>query len=290
MTTTQKHPLDEYIRPGRLPFIWCQGCGLGIVANSFIYAIKDSGTPWDKTVVVSGIGCTGRMAGYLNLDGYHTPHGRALPFATGVKLSNPDMNVFVISGDGDLFAIGGNHFIHAARRNVDLKVICVNNLNYGMTGGQMAPTTPIDARTTTTPAGNLETPFNLPFLARASGAVYVARWTALHVRQIKRSIQEMLEKPGFSFLEIISPCTTGYCALNKLGSGLDVMKFYHRHSIVKNNADPAEAYIGLNSPITVGKFVDIERPAFEVRTRIPKDEIPTAYQILRGVPWCHLGE
>jgi len=243
----------------------------------------------DKLAVVSGIGCTGRMAGYLNLDGYHTPHGRALPFATGVKLANPELTVFVMSGDGDLFAIGGNHFIHAARRNLDLKVICVNNFNYGMTGGQAAPTTPIDAKTTTTPAGNLETPFNLPFLARASGAVYVARWTALHVRQIKKSIKEMIEKPGFAFLEIISPCTTGYCAMNQQGAGIDVMKYYQRQSITKNFADTAEAFIGLNSPITVGKFVDIERPTFEVRPRIPKGEIPTAKEILRSDPWYKRG-
>lgn len=281
---------DKWIRPGKLPHIWCPGCGHGIVMKGLIRALDICGLEKNNTAIVSGIGCASRLPGYIDACTLHTAHGRAAAFATGVKMAKPEMTVICCGGDGDGTAIGGNHFIHAARRNVDLKVICVNNLNYGMTGGQMAPTTPIDARTTTTPAGNLETPFNLPFLARASGAVYVARWTALHVRQIKRSIQEMLDKRGFSFLEIISPCTTGYCALNKLGSGLDVMKFYHRHSVVKNNADTAEAHIGLNAPIIVGKFVDIERPAFEVRTRIPKDEIPTAQQILRGVPWCNLGD
>ena len=140
------HPDDQYLKPGRIPHIWCPGCGLGVVLNTYINGLKMTGIPIDRSVVVSGIGCTGRVAGYLNMDTYHTTHGRAIPFATGLSLTRPDLSVTVFSGDGDLFAIGGNHFIHAARRNVNLKVICVNNFNYGMTGGQVAPTTPVNSQ------------------------------------------------------------------------------------------------------------------------------------------------
>ena len=161
MTTTriaEKHPLDEIIRSDRMPHIWCPGCGIGIAMRCYAQAILDSGIPTDKQVVVSGIGCTGRAAGYMNIDSYHSTHGRAIPFAVGIKLANPDLSVTVFSGDGDLAAIGGNHLIHAARRNVDIKVICINNFNYGMTGGQSGPTTPKGARATTAPYGNPELP------------------------------------------------------------------------------------------------------------------------------------
>lgn len=261
----REHPMDSFIRPGRIPHIWCPGCGLGISLTCFIRALQDKDISLDRIVVVSGIGCTGRVAGYLNVDSYHTTHGRAIPFATGLKMANPDLTVVVYSGEGDLFAIGGNHFIHAARRNVDLKVICVNNFNYGMTGGQFGPTTPIGARTSTTIEGNREQPFNLPFLAKASGAVYVARWTTLHVRRLKNSMQEMLDKEGFSFLEIISPCPTAFGSMNKLGTALDIMKFYRDNSQVMHAINPGEADITLKSKIIVGKFVDIEKPVFSAK-------------------------
>ena len=161
--------------------------------------------------MVSGIGCTGRMAGYIRLDSYHTTHGRALPFATGLKLAKPDTKILVASGDGDLFAIGGNHFIHAARRNVDMTVICVNNLNYGMTGGQQAPSTPFGAKTTTSVNGSPEEPFNFCALAAACGAVYVARWTALHIRLLTNAIAEAMQKKGFTFIEVLTPCPLLSC-------------------------------------------------------------------------------
>jgi 2-oxoglutarate/2-oxoacid ferredoxin oxidoreductase subunit beta len=169
-----------------MPHIWCPGCGIGTTVNCFTRAIDESGIPMDRLAVVSGIGCTGRVAGYMHVDSFHTTHGRAIPFATGLKLAAPDMKVVVYSGDGDLFAIGGNHFIHAARRNIDMTVICVNNLTYGMTGGQLTPTTPEEAIASTTPYGNFEQPFNLPYLAESCGAVYVARWTTYHVTQSRR--------------------------------------------------------------------------------------------------------
>jgi len=174
----------------------------------------------------------------------------------------------VYSGDGDLIAIGGNHFIHAARRNVDLKVVCINNFTYGMTGGQLAPTTPVSAISTTTPYGGYEQPFNLPYLAESSGAVYVARWTTFHVRQITHSMTEAFKKKGFSFIEIITPCPTLYERRNRLGDGLDMMKYFKETSVVRHGAPTREVDIGLHGPIVVGKFVDRERPDFqELMTR-----------------------
>jgi 2-oxoglutarate ferredoxin oxidoreductase subunit beta len=230
--------------------------------SCFAAALRKNEIPLDKVAIVSGIGCTGRVAGYMKVDSFHTTHGRAIPFATGLKLARPEMKVVVFSGDGDLIAIGGNHFIHAARRNMDLTVICVNNFIYGMTGGQLAPTTPISAKSTTSPYGNYEHPFNLPHLAVSCGATYVARWTALHIRRLTNSMSEALNKKGFSFIEVIAPCSTVYARRNRLGTGLDLMKFYHDNSEIRHSADPEEADIGFQSKIVVGKFVDKEKPNF----------------------------
>jgi 2-oxoglutarate/2-oxoacid ferredoxin oxidoreductase subunit beta len=254
------NPVEPFLRTDRMPHIWCPGCGIGTTVNCFARALVESKLNLDKVTIVSGIGCTGRVAGYMNLDSFHTTHGRAIPFATGLKLANPDLNVVVYSGDGDLIAIGGNHFIHAARRNVDLKVICVNNFTYGMTGGQVAPTTPMTATATTTPFGSFERPFNLPYLAESCGAVYVARWTAFHVRHITRSMVEAFNKKGFSFIEIITPCPTLYLRRNKLGDSLDTMRYYKEHSVIKNGAHPMDVEIQMGGDIICGKFVDIERP------------------------------
>jgi 2-oxoglutarate ferredoxin oxidoreductase subunit beta len=216
----------------------------------------------DNVAVVSGIGCTGRVAGYMKLDSFHTTHGRSLPFAVGLHIARPKMKTIVFSGDGDLISIGGNHFIHTARRNVDITVICVNNFIYAMTGGQVAPTTPLTAKAATSPYGNSEHPFNLPLLAASSGAVYVARWTALHIRRLTAAIKEAIEKPGFSFVEVIAPCSTLYARNNKLGTGLDLMKFYHDNSVIRHGADLNEVDIDFQSKIVVGKFVDINKPTY----------------------------
>jgi 2-oxoglutarate ferredoxin oxidoreductase subunit beta len=165
------NPVEPFLRSDRMPHIWCPGCGIGTTVNAFSRALIDSKLDLQSLALVSGIGCTGRVAGYVKLDSFHTTHGRAIPFATGLKLANPKLNVIVYSGDGDLSAIGGNHLIHAARRNIDLKVICVNNLIYAMTGGQTAPTTPGHATTSTNPYGTFEPAFNLPHLVDAAGAV-----------------------------------------------------------------------------------------------------------------------
>jgi 2-oxoglutarate/2-oxoacid ferredoxin oxidoreductase subunit beta len=254
-----ENPVEQFLRTDRMPHIWCPGCGIGTTVNCFTRALLDSKANLDKVSIVSGIGCTGRVAGYLNLDSFHTTHGRAIPFATGLKLARPDLDVVVYSGDGDLFAIGGNHFIHAARRNVDIKVVCVNNLVYAMTGGQTAPTTPGDATTSTSPYGSFEPSFNLPQLAEAAGAVYVARWTTFHVRQLAKSMFEMFNKKGFSFIEVLSPCPTLYQRRNKMGDGMETLKFYKEKSKRKDGASTADVPLTRDGEIVVGKFVDRDR-------------------------------
>jgi 2-oxoglutarate ferredoxin oxidoreductase subunit beta len=256
------HPKDTLLRTERIPHIWCPGCGIGTVFGAVMAAIQKSGHNLDQLAMVSGIGCTGRMAGYIRLDSFHTTHGRAIPFATGLKLARPETKVLVVSGDGDLLAIGGNHFIHAARRNMDLTVLCVNNLNYGMTGGQQAPSTPFGAKTTTSVAGSPEEPFNFCHLAAACGAVYVARWTALHIRLLTNAITEAMQKRGFSFLEVLTPCPSSFGRRNRMGSALDTLKFYHDRSVIRNDIDPKDALLDYDNQIVVGRFVDIERPTF----------------------------
>lgn len=257
-----QHPMEKYLRTDRIPHIWCSGCGLGTILGNFLYALDELGWDPDLVAVVAGIGCTGRIAGYLRLDTYHTTHGRAIPFATGLKLANPKLHVVVISGDGDLFAIGGNHLIHAARRNLDLTVLCVNNFNYGMTGGQSGPTTPLDGRTTTTPFGNFEHPFNLVHLTASAGASYVARWTTLDGRRMKQGMMEAMTHKGFTFVEIIAPCPTNYGRRNKIGDGLDELRYYAQHAAIRHGADPKEAGIVPGKPFLVGKFVEEDKPTY----------------------------
>ncbi len=276
---TGLHPMDNLLRGERLPHIWCQGCGLGTALTTFISALQwleqKRSLDLDNVAVVSGIGCTGRIAGYVRLDSFHTTHGRAIPFATGMKLANPKLKVIVISGDGDIAGIGGNHFIHAARRNLDITVICVNNFNYGMTGGQVGPTTPHDARAVTTQYGNFEFPFNLPYLAAASGASFVARWTVLHARRLEWTLREAMEHPGFSFVEVIAPCSTAYARWNPEGRGLDpeslqrrgleVLKYYQKVGRIAHETHPKDAAVrvderGLITEIVEGKFLDDPKP------------------------------
>ncbi len=259
---SRNNPVMQCLRQERIPHIWCPGCGIGTTVNCFARALIQAGTNLDELAIVSGIGCTGRVAGYMNVDSFHTTHGRAIPFATGLKLANPKLKVVVYSGDGDLTAIGGNHLMHAARRNQDLMVICVNNFTYGMTGGQLAPTTPKDATQTTMPYGNFENPFNLVFLADACGATYVARWTVYHVRQLAHAMMEGLQKKGFVFIEVISPCSTLYVRRNRLGDSTDEIKYYKDKSVIRNGADTKETGISMRGQIVVGKFVDRERPTW----------------------------
>lgn len=256
------NPTEKYLRSERIPHIWCPGCGIGTTVNSFARALEASKLDTQKVSVVSGIGCSGRVAGYTKLDSFHTTHGRAIPFATGLKLANPQLTVVVYSGDGDLTAIGGNHLIHAARRNLDLKIICVNNQIYAMTGGQTAPTTPDAAMTSTSPFSTFEPHWNLPHLLDAAGAVYIARWTTYHVKQLERAMTDLLLKKGFGFLEVISPCPTLYQRRNGMGDGLDEMKYYKEVSKVRNGAPTAEVAMHKRGEIVVGKFIDRERPEY----------------------------
>lgn len=277
------HPMKDYLRSERLPHIWCSTCGIGTVITAFITGLEKSKLEKEKVAVVSGIGCSGRAAGYIRLDSFHTTHGRAIPFATGLALGNPELKVAIISGDGDLTAIGGNHFIHAARRNMNLTIICINNFNYAMTGGQAGPTTPLKANASTAPYGCYEYPFSLPFLAESSGAVFVARWTSLHVRRLAKSISEALLKPGFSFIEVISPCPTLYARRNRLGTGLDLMKFYHDNAVIKHGADTSQVDIKYQESIIVGKFVDKDKPTFyESRNNFLKDRLGNHFIPYKG--------
>ncbi|MBS1249291.1 MAG: 2-oxoglutarate oxidoreductase subunit KorB [Chloroflexi bacterium] len=276
---TGLHPMDDLLRGERLPHIWCQGCGLGTALSTFVNALQwlEKNQEWDldKVAVVSGIGCTGRIAGYVRLDSFHTTHGRAIPFATGLKLANPELKVIVLSGDGDLAGIGGNHLIHAARRNLGITVVCVNNFIYGMTGGQVGPTTPHEARSVTSQYGNYEYPFNLPYLAAASGASFVARWTTLHARRLGWTLRDALAYPGFSFVEVIAPCSTAYARWNPDGKGLDpeslrrrgleIMKHYQEVGRIEHDIHPKDAHIKLNekgemAEIVEGEFVKESRP------------------------------
>jgi 2-oxoglutarate ferredoxin oxidoreductase subunit beta len=257
-----KNPMEDFLRMDRIPHIWCSGCGIGVVVTSFVDALRKSEIDLNKVAIVSGIGCTGRVAGYVKLDSFHSTHGRAIPFATGLKLGNPEMQVVVFSGDGDIAGIGGNHFVHAARRNMDIMVICVNNFNYAMTGGQVAATSPLNANLSTAPYGNFEYPFSLPYLADACGATYVARWTCLHIRRVTMSIQEAFQKKGFRFIEVIAPCVTLYARRNRLGDGLNLLKYYHDNSEIRHGADTRTVDIGYQGKMIVGKFVDREKPPF----------------------------
>jgi len=254
------HPLIKYVREGFLSTTSCSGCGNGIIAQSVLRAIDELKIDIDDFVFVSGIGCAAWIPSpFFNADVLHTTHGRPIAFATGVKLSNPKLKVMVISGDGDLVAIGGNHFIHAARRNIDLTVICVNNGIYGMTGGQVGPTTPFGLKTTTTPYGNLERPFDLPKLAEAAGAVYVARWTTYHVRQLTKSIKKATQKGGFSFIEVVSQCPVQFGRRTGAGDAVTMMQGYKKNSVnIKKVKKLKEDK--LRGKIIVGEFVDREEP------------------------------
>jgi 2-oxoglutarate/2-oxoacid ferredoxin oxidoreductase subunit beta len=283
ITGPEKHPMDDFLRMDRMPHIWCSTCGIGVSVNCFAKALEKLGTPLDDVVVVSGIGCTGRVAGYVKVDSFHTTHGRAIPFATGLKLANPKLKVIVFSGDGDIIAIGGNHFINAARRNIDITVICLNNFNYAMTGGQVAATTPEGAILSTSPFGNYESPFNLPFLAESVGAVYVARWTSLHVYNQTNAMVEAMKKPGFSFIEIVAPCPTIFERQQKMGDGLDRLRWYCENSEIRTDARTKDADIRLHDKMIVGKFVDIERPTYlEAMNAHFQERLGPKYKVYEG--------
>ena len=252
----------KYLRHDKkFPHVWCGGCGIGIMLGSLIRAIDHIGNTKDEVVLVSGIGCSGRLPVYVDFNTLHTTHGRALTFATGVKLAKPELHVIVIMGDGDATAIGGNHFIHAARRNLDLSAIIVNNSIYGMAGGQYSPTTPYGQRATTAIYGSVEHSFNISQLAVCAGATFVGRGTVFHVRQLDGLIEKALLKRGFSVVEVISQCHTHYGRLNKLGNQIEMMKWQRDNAVPVEKArqmSPEE----MKDKFEVGILVDREAPNY----------------------------
>lgn len=216
--------LREYLRPQALPTTWCPGCGLGIILSAIAQAVHFHGLDKDQVAMVSGIGCTGRMSGYADFNTLHTTHGRAPAFATGLKMARPDLHVIVVMGDGDAMSIGGNHLVHAMRRNIGLTAVVVNNSVYGLTGGQASPTTPAGARTATTRAGSFERPLNLETLARAAGAAFFARATVNHTAALTKLVERALTVSGFALVEVISNCHVLYGRMNELGDAAQMMQ------------------------------------------------------------------
>jgi len=258
----EEHSAYSYLRQTKkFPNVWCSGCGIGVVMGALIRAVDRIGLAKDDVAVVSGIGCTGRMPVYLDFNTMHTTHGRALAFATGLKLAQPKLKVIVVMGDGDALAIGGNHFIHAARRNIDLTAIIVNNSVYGMTGGQYSPTTPLDLRATTAPYGNIEQPFPVCDLAMAAGASFVARGTVYHAVELDRYIEQAIRKNGFSLVEAVSYCHTTFGRINKLGTAVEMMRQLKDNSITRVAADkltPEQR----GGKIVRGVLCDLDKPEY----------------------------
>lgn len=215
--------LERYLRKDRFPHMWCPGCGNGIVLGCLLRAIKKLDLDQDRTVIVGGIGCSSRAVGYLDFNTLHTTHGRALAYATGIKLARPELNVIVVSGDGDATAIGGNHFIHAARRNIDLTLVLFNNSIYGMTGGQYSPLTPVGKKATTAPYGTIEPGFDASELARAAGASFVGRGTTYHTELLTGLIVKGIENKGFSLIEAVTACPTAFGRRNKMKGGAEML-------------------------------------------------------------------
>ncbi len=259
---------QKYLRHEMFPTIFCDGCGIGNVLNYTLWAMDELDMDLDRTVFVSGIGCSSRLPGYIHADALHTTHGRALAFATGVKAARPDLHVIVFTGDGDGSGIGGNHFLHAIRRNIDLTVILINNFTYGMTGGQAAPTTPIGGITTTTPYGNIEHPLDVCAVAQALGASYVARWPVTYPYQPIKSIQQGITKRGFALIEMLSPCPTAYGRHNNLKNLERHWQWYRDHVVLKEEYERIERFgtdterAALRDKMPIGVFQDIERETF----------------------------
>ncbi len=251
--------IHKYLRHDKkFPTVWCPGCGNGILLSALIRAIDRTG--WDKNeiVMVSGIGCIGRITTYCDFDTLHTTHGRALTFATGIKLANPELKVIVVMGDGDATAIGGNHLIHAARRNIDITAIILNNSIYGMTGGQYSPTTDYGRKATTAPYGTIEHSFDISRLVEAAGAPFVARGTVFHARMLDRLIEKALLKRGFGVVEVISHCHVYYGRLNRMGSAVDMLFYQRNHAVQVEKAKDTD----MTGKFTIGVLIDKELPVY----------------------------
>ncbi len=261
MDKTRENRFMKYLRKDRLPNIFCAGCGNGIIMNTFFNGMEMAEIDFENIVLVSGIGCSSRIPGYVKCDSLHTTHGRPISFATGIKLANPELDVVVFTGDGDAAAIGGNHLIHGARRNIDLTVICINNSIYGMTGGQISPTSPKGSYGSTAPYGALENPFNLSELVKAAGATYVARWTTAHPVQLSNTIKKALLNKGFSFVEAVSQCPTYFGRKNRMKSPIEMMHRMKEESVLKRKADQLTES-ELEGKLVVGEFQNKTAPEF----------------------------
>jgi len=254
------HPFHRFIRPSVTHTTFCPGCGDGTIAQAILRAIDGLGMDLDDFIFVSGIGCAAWIPSpFFNADVLHTTHGRPIAFGFGIKMGLPEKKVMVVSGDGDLVAIGGNHLIQNARRNIEMVVLCVNNGIYGMTGGQAAPTTPMGIRTTTTPYGTVENTFNISRLVAASGASFVACWTTAHPKQLTNSIKKAIQKKGFAFIEVFSQCPIQFGRKTGVGSAVQMLEDYRKRSIsVKEAAKLSEEE--LRDKIVIGELVDLEKP------------------------------
>ena len=228
--------IEKYMRAEKLPHIWCPGCGNGILMRDVAQAIENLGLDKKKVVIVSGIGCSSRAAGYMDFNTIHTTHGRAIAFATGIKMARPDLEVIVITGDGDASAIGGNHLIHAARRNIGITVVVFNNSIYGMTGGQYSPTTPLGDYGTTAPYGNIDRPFDIALLAAGAGASFAARGDAYHVQQTTKLIERGIAHKGFAIIDCLTVCPTYYGRKNKKGGAVEMLNFQKEHFVPEEAA------------------------------------------------------
>ncbi|MEI6154937.1 MAG: 2-oxoacid:ferredoxin oxidoreductase subunit beta, partial [Deltaproteobacteria bacterium] len=254
--------IHKYLRHDKkFPHVWCPGCGIGIMLGSLIRAIDECGYNKDEVVLVSGIGCTGRLPVYVDFNTLHTTHGRALTFATGVKLAKPGLKVIVVMGDGDAVAIGGNHFIHAARRNVDISTVILNNSVYGMTGGQYSPTTPYGMKTTTSPYTNVEQSFKISELAVTAGATFVARGTVYHAKMLDGLMEKAFQKKGFSVVEVIGHCHTQYGRLNRMGSAVEMMAWQRDHAVTIEKAAQMKEE-EMKDKFKIGVLIDKELPVF----------------------------
>jgi 2-oxoglutarate ferredoxin oxidoreductase subunit beta len=252
----------KYLRHHKkFPHVWCSGCGNGIILGALIRAVERIGIEKDDVVLASGIGCSGRMPTYVDFNTIHTTHGRALTFATGIKLAKPTLNVITVMGDGDATAIGGNHFIHAARRNLDLTAIIINNQIYGMTGGQASPTTPYGANSTTSPFTNIEHAFSIAELAVAAGASFVARGTVYHAVQLDKLIEKGIRKNGFSVVEVMSNCHVQFGRRNKMGDPVTMLNWFKENAVSKDKglSMPPDS---LDDKFTIGILVDLDKPDY----------------------------
>ncbi len=248
----------DYLRERFFPHMWCPGCGHGIVLNALLRAVESLGLDKSDIVMVSGIGCSARISGYVDFHTMHTLHGRALAFATGVKMSRPELSVIAPMGDGDALAIGGNHFLHAARRNIDMTAIIMNNRIYGMTGGQFSPLSGYGCFGTTAPYGSLDHDFDVIELATAAGASFVARSTTYHVQELFRILKKAIAHKGFSVVEAMSQCPTNFGRRNKAGSAVDMLETYKTGTVALNSKGARETPEKLRR----GIFVQTERPEY----------------------------